>query len=155
MGKSVEIRGLDAGTEVRAFAAAAALLVVAGGLVAAVNSAAPFEHGSWLAAYLVLVGGVAQFALGVGPLALPGASGSPRLARAQLALWNLGIAAVALGVFVDRQRVVLAGSAVVLAALACFAAGAGPVRPGRVLLYWLAIGALAISVLIGCILATI
>jgi hypothetical protein len=43
-----------------AFVAVASALIVAGGLVAAVNGAAAFAHGSWLAAYLVLVGGVAQ-----------------------------------------------------------------------------------------------
>lgn len=41
-----------------AFTAVARTMIVAGGVVAAINSAAPFAHGSWLAAYLVLVGGV-------------------------------------------------------------------------------------------------
>jgi hypothetical protein len=45
-------------------------LIVAGGIVAAVNSASPFGHGSWLAAYLVLVGGVSQVVLSIGALAL-------------------------------------------------------------------------------------
>ena len=40
-----------------AFAAVAGAMIVAGGLIAAINSATPFAHGSWLAAYLVLVGG--------------------------------------------------------------------------------------------------
>lgn len=63
------------------FIATGGTLVVAGGLVAAVNSAAPFAHGSWLAAYLVLVGGVAQIALGVGAAALAPQRRSARLAR--------------------------------------------------------------------------
>jgi hypothetical protein len=48
----------------RAFFVVAGALVVVGGIVAAVNSASPFPHGSWLAAYLVLVGGASQVALG-------------------------------------------------------------------------------------------
>jgi hypothetical protein len=51
------------------FLATAAAMVVAGGSVAAVNGASSFAHGSWLAAYLVLVGGVAQLLLGIGILA--------------------------------------------------------------------------------------
>lgn len=69
------------------FAVAAGTMIVAGGLVAAINSAAPFAHGSWLAAYLVLVGGVAQLLLGVGCLVLP----EPRLsARLRRASWGCG-----------------------------------------------------------------
>ncbi|HVW16964.1 MAG TPA: hypothetical protein VHB30_01835, partial [Solirubrobacteraceae bacterium] len=108
----------------------AAAMIVAGGLVAAVDSAVPFGHGSWLAAYLVLVGGVAQLVLGAGRLALPAPRRSAALGRAQLVLWNAGIAAVAVGVFVGRAAPVLAGSAIVLAALGCFALGGGPGRPG-------------------------
>ena len=48
-----------------AFGAVALLCVVAGGLVAAVTGPLRLEHGSWAAAYLVLVGGVAQGALGI------------------------------------------------------------------------------------------
>lgn len=52
-----------------AFVACGAILIVAGGVVAAVDSAAPFTHGSWLAAYLVLVGGAAQISLAAGLVA--------------------------------------------------------------------------------------
>jgi hypothetical protein len=72
------------------FLACAGVLIVAGGGVAAVNSAAPFAHGSWLAAYLVLVGGISQIVLRTGQLRLS----APRLERAvpatQLVLWNVG-----------------------------------------------------------------
>ena len=54
--------------------AVASALIVAGGLVAAVDGAAPFAHGSWLAAYLVLVGGVAQ----LHPTRLAGQPGAER-----------------------------------------------------------------------------
>jgi hypothetical protein len=71
-------------------------------------------------------------------------------------MWNAGIAIVAVGVFVDALAVVVAGSVVVLAALAAFAYGAGPARPGaavRVMLYRLVILVLAVSVAIGGVLA--
>ncbi|MCE5292393.1 MAG: hypothetical protein LLG14_24605, partial [Nocardiaceae bacterium] len=38
--------------------------VILGGLVAAVTRPLALTHGSWLAAYLVLVGGVAQYTMG-------------------------------------------------------------------------------------------
>jgi hypothetical protein len=53
-----------------AFVVGGAILIVAGGIVAAVDSAAPFARGAWLAAYLVLVGGAAQFALATGLVAV-------------------------------------------------------------------------------------
>jgi hypothetical protein len=143
-------------TGLRPVAVVAAVLVVAGGLVAAVNSAAPFAHGSWLAAYLVLVGGVSQLALAAGPLLLPAPRHSPRLRRVQLAAWNAGAAVVAIGVLSGSTAVVVAGSVAVLVALGCFAVGAGPSRAaarGRVAGYRLVVAALAISVLVGCLLA--
>jgi hypothetical protein len=77
------------------FAALGAVMIVVGGLVAAINSAAPFDHGSWLAAYLVLVAGVSQIALGLGHLLLPVRPPSARLLRVQLACWNAGTLVVA------------------------------------------------------------
>lgn len=138
------------------FVAVAAFMVIAGGVVAAVNGAAHFANGSWLAAYLVLVGGVAQFVLGLGCLLLPEANYSTDLRRAQLVLWNVGTLAVAGGVIGNVFGVVLAGSVVTAAGLVCFAAASGPLRdPGRrrVLVYRVLIGLLVISVLIGGTLA--
>ena len=150
-------RGVRAGlVDVHAFAAVAGMMIVAGGLVAAVNSAAPFAHGSWLAAYLVLVAGVSQLVLGLGRLVLPAPKRSVRLAHAQLGLWNAGTATVAVGVFTDLGAIVLVGSAIALTALGCFARGGGRGRPGargRVILYRFLIGALAIGVVVGSVLA--
>lgn len=139
-----------------AFAAVAGAMVVAGGLVAAINSAAPFAHGSWLAAYLVLVGGVAQLLLGVGCLGLPAPRLSAQLRGAQLGLWNLGVAAVAGGVLGDALGLVAVGSVIVLGALGGFAVGGGPSDPesrARVTLYRIVILGLAGSVVIGGVLA--
>lgn len=138
------------------FIAVGFVMIIAGGLVAAVNGAAAFAHASWLAAYLVLVGGVAQIALGVGCLTLPEPHCPPRLRALQLGLWNIGVLGVAAGVLANLFGVVLGGCVVVAGALVCFAAGSGPADdPGRtrVLAYRLLIAALAISVLVGGVLA--
>lgn len=135
----------------RPFVASAGAMIVAGGLVATVNSAAPFGNGSWAAAYLVLVGGVAQLALALGRRA-----GGRRLARAELALWNAGNAGVLGGVLADLPGLVLAASAMLLIGLACFALearGGGLRRRGRILLYDALIAFLATSVAVGAALA--
>lgn len=139
-----------------AFVAVAGVMIVAGGLVAAINSAAPFAHGSWLAAYLVLVGGVAQLLLGIGCLALPAPRLSARLRQAQIGLWNAGNATVAGGVLIGAVALVIVGSVVLLAALGGFAVGAGPGPAngrGRVILYRIALLGLAGSVVVGSMLA--
>ena len=137
-----------------AFALLGGALVVAGGIVAAVNSAAPFAHGSWLAAYLVLVAGISQVLLGVGRLALLVREPPRRLIRAQLLLWNAGSVAVPAGVLGDAALPVTAGSVALLAALACFAAGVRgvPLHAG-VLAYHALIVALAASVIVGSAMA--
>jgi hypothetical protein len=74
--------------------------IVAGGLVAAVTGPLHLEHGSWAAAYLVLVGGVAQIALGAPQGALAARSPSPAVLASELAAWNLGSALVIGGTLV-------------------------------------------------------
>lgn len=122
-----------------AFVACAGVLIVVGGAVAAVNSAAPFDHGSWLAAYLVLVGGVSQILLGVGRTALPAPRPPLALHRAPLALWNLGSLVVPAGVLADLAPMVTVGSVALLAGLVLFARGLTPLRRdvrGLATLYW-------------------
>jgi hypothetical protein len=136
------------------FALLGGALVVAGGIVAAVNSAAPFAHGSWLAAYLVLVAGISQVLLGVGRLALLVREPPRRLIRAQLLLWNAGSVAVPAGVLGDAALPVTAGSFALLAALACFAAGVrGVPLHASAVAYHALIVALAGSVIVGSALA--
>jgi hypothetical protein len=137
------------------FLASASVLIVAGGAVAAVNSAAPFGHGSWLAAYLVLVGGVSQGVLGAGRLALQAPPRS-RARPVQLALWNVGSLAVPVGVVWDAPMLVTAGSVALLCALALFAADArerGRAVRGRAAVYLAIVVGLAVSVVIGSALA--
>jgi hypothetical protein len=145
---------LDRSTGV--FPACAGVLIVAGGGVAAVNSAAPFGHGSWLAAYLVLVGGVSQGVLGAGRLALHVPPLTRALSPAQFVLWNVGSLAVPAGVLSDAPTLVTAGSLALLCALALFAAEARGLRRevrGRAVVYLAIATGLAVSVVIGSALA--
>lgn len=137
------------------FAVAGGTLIVAGGLVSAVNGATPFAHGSWLAAYLVLVGGVSQVALGLGPPALAAPEPSARLTRAQLVLWNAGSLVVPAGVLSGLSGLVVAGSVALLAALSGFAIGARRAAGRRrgALAYGALVAALGVSVFVGLALA--
>jgi hypothetical protein len=149
-------RGLTLDRSTSAFLASAGVLIVAGGAVAAVNSAAPFGHGSWLAAYLVLVGGVSQVLLAAGRLALRAPRPSRALRWAQIVFWNLGSVAVPAGVLADASALVTVGSVALLWALALFAAAASGVRRelrGRAVVYLMIIAGLAVSVVVGSALA--
>jgi hypothetical protein len=149
-------RALTLDRPVGAFLAAASGLIVGGGAVAAVNSAAPFAHGSWLAAYLVLVGGVSQVVLGAGRLALRAPRPTPARLRTQLVLWNLGSLAVPAGVLSDAPTLVTVGSVALLWALALFAAEAIGVRREvrrRAVVYLAIVVGLAASVVVGSLLA--
>jgi hypothetical protein len=110
-----------------AFAAFAAAFVVAAAVVAVVHAATPITRGWWLVAYLSLVGGVAQLLLGTGLAALAerlGARGPAGGASyTQLALWNVGTVVVAVADLEDSATGVLAGSILLVVALASFALG--------------------------------
>ena len=54
--------------------------IIAGGIVAAVTDPAGWEHGSWTAAFLVLVAGVAQIGLALGQVELAAVPATPRVA---------------------------------------------------------------------------
>jgi hypothetical protein len=112
------------------FAAVGAACVVAGGLTAAVSATAPSEHGAWAAAYLVLVCGVAQIALGAGQPLL----GHParRLLAWEFAAWNLGNAGVLAGTLAGSTTVVDAGGVLLAAALALMAFGTRKTSASRV-----------------------
>lgn len=137
--------------------------IVAGGLLAAVTGPLGLAHGSWAAAYLVLVGGVGQLALGwvPGVLARPTAG---RSAWAVVITWNTGnllvlggtIAGVTLGV--DAGSVLLAGALLLaLVALSGWRGGLPPDRSRWVLvLGWAYLGLLlllVVSIPVGLVLA--
>lgn len=104
----------------------AGVLITAGGLVAAVNSAAPFDHGSWLAAYLVLVGGVAQVLLLLAPVVV--AEDATGTSAAPVWFWSAGSVAVPAGVLAGSVAAVGVGSAPLVAALVLLARDARHAR---------------------------
>ncbi len=118
----------------RLFAGPAAVFALAAAAAAVVRSVRPFDHGWWLVAFLALVGGLSQVALGGGQRALAGCRVPTRPAGrvlvAELVLWNLGTVVVPVGVFAGAPAVVVVGSVALLAALALFAA-ATRAPPGR------------------------
>jgi hypothetical protein len=107
------------------FVGPGAAFALAAAVAAVVRSGQPFDHGWWLVAFLGLVGGLSQLALGWGQRALTGRSvltrPAGRVLLAQLMLWNLGAVLVPAGVFAGAPAVVAAGSVALLVALALFA----------------------------------
>jgi hypothetical protein len=135
-----------------------AVAVILGGLVAAVTG--PFElgKGSWAAAYLVLVVGAAQIAMGSARQRWP-RSGSDAQGWMQLVLWNLGSIAVIAGTVTGLPPAVFAGSALlvaalVLALLATFRHGRGAERM-LLLCFRVLLVLLAVSIPVGVVLSAI
>jgi hypothetical protein len=91
--------------------------IVLGGLTAAATGPLDIDSGSWLAAYLVLVCGAAQYAIG----RVPGRIGAPAMSGPRgwstLACWNLGNAAVIGGTLAATPIVVDIGAGALVAAL--------------------------------------
>jgi hypothetical protein len=97
--------------------------VIAGGLVAAATAPSPSEHGSWAAAYLVLVVGVAQIGLAAGQAALSAHPPTSRVIRLEAVGWNVANALVIAGTLADVNVTVYAGGALLVVALAMFGYG--------------------------------
>lgn len=142
------------------------LSIVAGGLVAAVTSPLELEHGSWAAAYLVLVGGVAQNAMNRAPDALGYPSTSVARDWSIVASWNVGNAAVLAGTFLETPWIVTAGAVPLVGGLVlAWSATTGDAHPDpapaaraprrRALrtAYQLGLAALAVSLPIGVVLS--
>ncbi|NLE78462.1 MAG: hypothetical protein GX610_02600 [Rhodococcus sp.] len=126
--------------------------VVLGGVIAAVTGPFDLAHGSWLAAYLVLVGGVAQCAMGLARVWNP----SPQptwWAWTQLGSWNLGNVAVIVGTLTALPLVVDLGSVGLVVALV-IALHAPRVGSGAALwTYRALLLLLALSIPVGVVLA--
>jgi len=103
--------------DVRLFAILGVICVVGGGLVAAATAPLQSERASWAAAYLVLVAGVAQIALGVGQALFAESPPARRIAAAQVAGWNVGNAAVIVGTLVQVPVIADIGAVLLLATL--------------------------------------
>ncbi len=140
------------------FVALGTTCVVAGGLVAAAVATAPSELGSWAAAYLVLVGGVAQVALGAGQALLASRSPGRPAVVAELAGWNAGNGAVLAGTLLGATWLADAGGALLVAALVLALAGIrGAVRrPSWPLhLYRALIALVLVSIPVGLVIAAV
>lgn len=94
--------------------AAGGTAIVLGGLVAAATGPMEWAKGSWAAAYLVLVVGVAQYAMGLMRRADRSPEGS---GWAQLAGWNGGSVLVIGGTLVGTPLLVDLGSVLLVVAL--------------------------------------
>ena len=145
----------------RPFVVVGAAAVAAGGAVAAVTRPTGFELGPWLAAFLVLVGGVAQIALGAGQAWVADRLPDTGTVRAELTIWNIGLAATMAGSLLPAPLLTALGAVAVLIALALFlsatrphhdAAAAVAPRWARIL-YPLGIVVLLISTPIGLVLS--
>lgn len=108
--------------QVLPFAVLGSLCVVVGGLVAAVTARAPTEPGTWAAAYLVLVCGVAQAGLGFGQ-ALSTSRTPTSIVAVQVIGWNLGNGGVLAGTLTGRTAVVDVGGALLVGALILLGCG--------------------------------
>lgn len=92
--------------------------IVLGGLVAAVTGPLDLAFGSWLAAYLVLAGGVTQVAMGYSRVMYPVNAQPPSWGWTHIAMWNVGSALVVGGTLAGEPAVVSFGSVVLFGALA-------------------------------------
>lgn len=121
--------GIDAHT------AGGAALVVVGGLVAAVTGPLGLEKGSWLAAYLVLVGGVALIIIGIAQQNLPSLVPAP-IQIVQLSGWAVANAVVIVGALVSSSVTIDVGAVLLLLVLALtWWAGHGLIRLRNTLAY--------------------
>ena len=120
---TAEARVLARQRAARPFLIVGTAAIVAGGIVAALTRPTGFELGSWLAAYLVLVGGVAQIGLGGGQAWLardtPGKTETTR----ELLTWNLSLALTMLGSLLAVPALTTLGAIALLASLSLFLMG--------------------------------
>lgn len=145
----------------RVLVAIGAGCVVLGGLVAAVTEPLKLADGSWLAAYLVLVCGVAPYAMGHAPAHLAGREPTAFLGWAGLLCWNLGNAGVIAGTLTATPLLVDAGApslvaGLVIAWLAARRTSGATGRPWLRTLGWtyrILLLVLAVSILVGVALA--
>lgn len=94
-------------------------IVVAGGIAAA-SAHAPQRHIIWLVAYLVLIVGAAQYALGHGQLVLSDKKPALSTIWAQWAALNLGQLGIITGTLMSRFGLVAAASLIYMLTVAWF-----------------------------------
>lgn len=138
------------------FAIVGSASIVVGGLIAAVTRPTGFEEGPWVAAFLVLVGGVAQILAGVGQATLVAEAPPSRTLAIELVAWNIGCAATIVGTLLANPAITSLGGAALIASLAVFlSAVVGPsARPGLLRTAYVAVvGFVVLSTPVGLALA--
>lgn len=140
---------------VRWFARIGAVCVVAGGLVAAVTGPLELDDGSWLAAFLVLIAGVAPIGFGVGQALLASTCPSGRTVRTELIAWYLGVVATIVGTLVNAPIVASIGSLLVAGTVAAFLIAVRGATRGRAasMLYRVIAAVVLVSVPVGIVLS--
>jgi hypothetical protein len=113
------------------FAGCASLWLAAALIASVARTIEPFAHGTWLVAYLFLVGFLAQLLLARGQAtvraAAPSDADGPPIS-AQVTCWNAGVVTVPLGVLADARAFVVLGSVALLTALVAFWRASRPRR---------------------------
>lgn len=136
------------------FATVAALAVIGGGLIAAAVAHDPTRHAVWMVAYLILVVGVAQFALGIGQALLAVEKPPAGLLAIQCGIFNIGNTGVIAGTLFDCFPIVAAGGLLLIAALALFLYGVRNTHGHRLLYaYQAVLVVICVSAIIGVVLA--
>ncbi|WP_394214002.1 hypothetical protein [Brachybacterium vulturis] len=119
-----------------AFRALAGLWIITGGLVAAVTAPLGLEHGSWSAAFQVLVGGVLQAGLGIAQHALAGRRTTCGTLLAEILTWNLGCLAVIGGTLLTAPLLVDLGGLLLVATMVLMIRAVGRGARGPVWALW-------------------
>lgn len=97
--------------------AAGGASIVAGGLVAAVTGPTGWDRGSWVAAFLVLVAGVAQMGVAAGQAQLAHNATAVAFTAVECVLWNAGCMTIIAGTLLSSPLTVSIGSTLLVAAL--------------------------------------
>ena|SRR6185437_4671719 len=138
------------------FVGIGAASIVAGGLIAGATARHPTEHEAWAVAFLVLVCGVAQIALGLGQSLLATTVPARHTIVTELVAFNAGCALVLVGTVAGRLVLTEAGSALLALALVLLfrAVGVAGVRAGWLVnLYRALIAIVLVSIPIGLVIA--
>lgn len=121
------------------------LAIIAGGALSAALAHAPTRPVMWLVAYLVLVVGIAQIALGAGQSRLAWRALSPALLTSQWLLFNCANGLVIAGRLLAQPAAIVAGAVMLAAALGLFLRGVSGAGRGRLLYTYR-----SLVVLLGC-----
>lgn len=131
--------------------------VVSGGLVSAISASSPSYPAAWAVAYLVLVSGMGQLALGLAQAGLTVRQPRARLVAAEAITFNVANIAILVGALTTSMVLVDLGGGLFLISLAVFLWGARSPRPKRKWMLYgfrVLIAILMVSTPIGLIIAS-